>query len=206
MNICLFGATGRVGSVILENALTNHLTVQTLVRDAKKLNQDAAELTVKEGNVLQEKDIANCIKGADVVVSALNTDGSTTLSDSMPFIISNMKKYGLIRIITIGTAGILQARSAPHLYRFQSAESRRKSTKDAEEHLKAYLLLKDSGLDWTIVCPTYLPAGERIGTYRYEKDFLPETPSSISIYDTGDFAFRQLFSDEFIGSRVGLTY
>ncbi|CAH2713586.1 hypothetical protein BACCIP111895_00722 [Neobacillus rhizosphaerae] len=206
MNICLFGATGRVGSVILENALTNHLSVQTLVRDAKKLNQDAAELTVKEGNVLQEKDIANCIKGTDVVVSALNTDGSTTLSDSMPFIISNMKKYGLIRIITIGTAGILQARSAPHLYRFQSAESRRKSTKDAEEHLKAYILLKKSGLDWTIVCPTYLPVGERIGTYRYEKDFLPENPSSISIYDTGDFAFRQLFSDEFIGSRVGLTY
>jgi putative NADH-flavin reductase len=206
VNICLFGATGRVGSVILENALTYHLSVQTLVRDAKKLNQDAAELTVKEGNVLQEKDIANCIKGADVVVSALNTDGSTTLSDSMPFIISNMKKYGLFRIITIGTAGILQARSAPHLYRFQSAESRRKSTKDAEEHLKAYILLKDSGLDWTIVCPTYLPASERIGTYRYEKDFLPENPSSISIYDTGDFAFRQLFSDEFIGSRVGLTY
>ncbi|MFJ5715057.1 NAD(P)-dependent oxidoreductase [Neobacillus sp. NPDC093127] len=206
MNICLFGATGRVGSVILENALTNHHSVQALVRDAKKMYQKAAGLTVREGNVLLEEDIAHSITGADVVISALNTDGSSTLSDSMPFIIKYMKKYGINRIITIGTAGILQARSAPDLYRFQSSESRRKSTKDAEEHLKAYLLLKDSGLDWTIVCPTYLPVGERNGTYRYEKDFLPENPSSISIFDTGDFAYRQLFSDEFIRSRVGLTY
>ncbi|ETI65838.1 NAD(P)-dependent oxidoreductase [Neobacillus vireti] len=206
MNICLLGATGRVGSVILDNALINHHSVQALVRDAKKIYQMAAGLTVREGNVLLEEDIAHSITGADVVISALNTDGSSTLSDSMPFIIKQMKKHRISRIITIGTAGILQARSAPYLYRFQSSESRRKSTKDAEEHLKAYLLLKDSRLDWTIVCPTYLPVGERIGTYRYEKDFLPENPSSISIFDTGDFAYRQLFSDEFIGSRVGLTY
>jgi putative NADH-flavin reductase len=206
VNICLFGATGRVGSVILENALTNHHSVQTLVRDAKRMNQKAACLTVREGNVLQEEDIVHSITGADVVISALNTDGSSTLSESMPFIIKHMKKHRINRIITIGTAGILQARSAPYLYRFQSSESRRKSTKDAEEHLKAYLLLNDSGLDWTIICPTYLPVGERIGTYRYEKDFLPENPSSISIFDTGDFAYMQLFSDEFIGSRVGLTY
>jgi len=206
VNICLFGATGRVGSVILENALSNHLSVQAVVRDSKKLNCNAPGLTVIEGNVQNEAVIAHSIKDTDVVISALNTDGRTALSDSMPFIIKQMRKNGVKRIITIGTAGILQARTAPHLYRFQSTESKRKSTKDAEEHLKAYLLLKDSGLDWTIVCPTYLPVGERIGDYRYEKDVLPENPSSISVYDTGDFAFKQLFSDEFIGARVGLTY
>jgi len=206
VNICLLGATGRVGSVILENALSNHLSVQAVVRDSKKLIHEAPGLKVIEGNILDEAVIAHSIKGTNVVISALNTDGTTTLSTSMPYIIKHMKKNGIKRIITIGTAGILQARSAPHLYRFQSSESKRKSTKDAEEHLKAYLLLKDSGLDWTIVCPTYLPVGERIGTFRFEKDFLPENPSSISIYDTGDFAFQQLFSEEFIGTRVGLTY
>ncbi|MFZ7945328.1 MULTISPECIES: NAD(P)-dependent oxidoreductase [Bacillaceae] len=206
MNICLFGATGRVGSVILKNALDHHFSVQAVVRDSSKLNLEASGLTVIEGNVLNQAVIAESITGTDAVISALNTDGGSTLSESMPFIIKHMKENGIRRIIAIGTAGILQARSAPHLYRFQSAESKRKSTKDAEEHLKAYLLLKESGLDWTVVCPTYLPIGERIGTYRYEKDVLPENPSSISIYDTGDFAFQQLFSDEFIGARVGLTY
>lgn len=206
MNICLFGATGRVGSIILENALSQEHNVRVLVRDSRKLNNRVDGLFVKEGNVLNETDIADCLSGSDVVISALNTDGTTTLSDSMPLIIKQMREQGIQRIITIGTAGILQARSAPHLYRFQSAESKRKSTRDAEEHLRAYLLLKRSGLDWTIVCPTYLPLGERIGQYRYEKDYLPDHPSSISIYDTADFAFGQLFSDQFIGTRVGLTY
>jgi uncharacterized protein len=206
MNICLFGATGRVGTIILENALSHQHSVRVLVREVKKLNSQSVGLDVQTGTVLNETDISKCLSGSDVVFSALNTDGTNTLSDSMPLIIKQMKEQGIQRIITIGTAGILQARSAPHLYRFQSSESKRKSTRDAEEHLKAYLFLKDSGLDWTVVCPTYLPIGERIGHYRYEKDYLPDHPSSISIYDTADFVFQQLFSNQFIGSRVGLTY
>jgi putative NADH-flavin reductase len=206
VNICLFGATGRVGSVILENILANHHSVKALVRDSSKLNRSEPGVTIINGNILNESNLAAAMTGTDIVISALNTDGTTTLSESMPLIIRNMKMQGIKRIITIGTAGILQARSEPHLYRFQSSESRRKSTRDAEEHLFAYLILKNSGLDWTIVCPTYLPVGERIGIYRYCKDVLPEYPTSISIFDTGDFAYQQLFSDEFIGSRVGLTY
>ncbi len=206
MNICLFGATGRVGTIILENALSQEHNVRVLVRDSRKLNLSRDGLLVKEGNVLNENDISNCIFGSDAVICALNTDGTTTLSESMPFIIKQMKEQGIQRIISIGTAGILQARSVPYLYRFQSSESKRKSTRDAEEHLKAYLILRDSGLDWTVVCPTYLPIGERKGHYRYEKDFLPDNPSSISIFDTADFAFGQLFTNEFIGSRVGITY
>ena len=206
MNICLLGASGRVGSVILENALLNNNIVRALVRDKTRLLMTSPNLSVFEGNALNKNDIAKAIKGTDVVVSALNTDGTTTLSDSTSIIIRQMENQGIKRIITIGTAGILQARSEPTLYRFQSSESKRKSTKDAEEHLKVYLKLKDSGLDWTIVCPTYLPLGERIGEYRYEKNFLPENPSSISVFDTADFAFQQLFTDQFVGLRVGITY
>jgi uncharacterized protein len=206
VNICLFGATGRVGTIILENALSQEHNVRVLVRDSRKLKFSGDGLLVKEGNVLNENDISNCISGSDAVICALNTDGTTTLSESMPFIIKQMREQGIQRIISIGTAGILQARSVPYLYRFQSSESKRKSTRDAEEHLKAYLILRDSGLDWTVVCPTYLPIGERKGHYRYEKDFLPDNPSSISIFDTADFAFGQLFTNEFIGSRVGITY
>ncbi|WML43271.1 NAD(P)H-binding protein [Neobacillus sp. PS3-40] len=206
MNICLLGASGRVGSVVLERALSNNYNVHALVRDTTKLLTKSQTLTIFEGNSLHEKDVAAVMKGTDVVICALNTEGTTTLSESMPIIIREMGNLGIKRIISIGTAGILQARTDSSLYRFQSSESRRKSTKDAEEHLKAYLKLKDSGLDWTIVCPTYLPLGERVGSYRYEANFLPENPSSISVFDTADFAFQQLFTDQFIRLRVGITY
>lgn len=206
MNISLLGATGRVGSIILENALGNNHFVHILVRDKSKVRSTHPNLKIVEGNALNEKALSEVITGSDAVISALNTDGTTTLSESMPMIIHQMKNNVILRIITIGTAGILQARSNPSLYRFQSVESKRKTTKDAEEHLKAYLQLKNSGLDWTVVCPTYLPIGERVGIYRYEKNFLPEDPSSISVYDTADFAFLQLENQQFIQSRVGLTY
>lgn len=206
MNICLFGASGRVGSVILENATSDHHCVHALVRDIDKFHFDHPYLKIIEGTVLNENDIAKAMIGANAVISCLNTDGNTTLADSMPLIIKQMKVQGIRRIITIGTAGILQARVNPKLYRFQSSESKRKTTKDAEEHLKAFLYLRDSGLDWTVVCPTYLPIGERRGKFRYERNFLPDNSSSISIFDTGDFAYKQLQSREFIGVRVGLTY
>lgn len=206
MNICLLGATGRVGSIILENLLNHNHSVQILARNSQKVSISHPNLQIIKGNALNETDLSEVMINADAVISALNTDGGTTLSDSMPLIMKQMKINGISRIITIGTAGILQARSNPSLYRFQSSESKRKTTKDAEEHLKAFLTLKDSALDWTIVCPTYLPTGERIGVYRYEKNFLPVNPSSISVYDTADFAYLQLESQQFVGCRVGLTY
>ena len=206
MKICLFGATGRVGSIILENCLKAGYKVQALVRNSEKLALHHPDIKIVVGDATNEHDVLSAMAGCDAVISALNTGGGTALSDSMPHIIKAMNENCIGRIIIISTAGITQARTEPSLYRFQSAESRRTTTKDAEEHLKAWLLLKESSLDWTAVCPTYLPVGERIGTYRVGRDMLPVNPSSISIYDAADFAFRQLESDEYLHCRAALTY
>ncbi|WP_316571203.1 NAD(P)H-binding protein [Neobacillus sp. YIM B06451] len=206
MNICLFGATGRVGSVILENCLNAGYGVHALVRDPGKLKHTSPGLKIFNGDATNLDDVRTAMKGCSAVISSLNTGGSTVLSDSMPHIVSSMKENEIRRIIMVSTAGITQARTAPELYRFQSHESRRTSTKDAEEHLSAWLILKESGLDWTAVCPMYLPVGERQGTYRVGRDVLPENPTSISIYDTGDFAFNQLGSNDYLHCRAALTY
>lgn len=206
MKISLLGATGRVGSIILENIVTNEIHVNVLTRDHNRLKINSPYISIVEGDVLNKNVLAEALKGSSLVLSALNTNGTNTLSLATPLIVEEMKNNQIKRIITIGTAGILQARSEPHLYRFQSKESRRKTTLDAEDHLMAYKYLKESSLDWTIVCPTYLPNGERLGKYRIEKDFLPDNASSISIYDTADFAFKQIYEKKFIGYRVGITY
>jgi uncharacterized protein len=206
MNICLLGATGRVGGIVLENCLEAGYHVQALVRNPEKLAISHPSLRILNGDARNKSDVSLAVEGCDAVISSLNTGGATILSDSMPLIIEAMKHHKVRRIIMVSTAGILQARSEPHLYRFQSSESRRSTTKDAEEHLNAFLIMKESNLDWTAVCPTYLPVGERKGTYRVVRNMLPENPSSISIYDTGDFTFQQLQSLEYLHCRVGLTY
>lgn len=206
MKILVLGSTGRVGSQIVNYALRDRHHVTAFVRTPKKLQINDENLTIFQGNVLNKADIASAMHGIDVVISSLNTDGTTTLSESMPIIIEAMENNGIQRIITVGTAGILQSRTTPNILRYQSSESKRKSTRAAEEHHKVYDILEESTLDWTIVCPTYLPDEERIGKYRIERNFLPENGAKISVSDTAEFTYNQLISSDYIKSRVGIAY
>ncbi|OWR27734.1 hypothetical protein CDO73_21330 [Saccharibacillus sp. O23] len=205
MRIAVLGATGRVGGHIVEYALRGGHEVSALVRDRGKIDPREG-LTVIEGNVLNEKDVKRVLEKADAVISALNTDGTTTLSDSMPIILDVMHEFGIRRIVTIGTAGILQSRTEPDRLRYESNESRRRSTRAAEEHRRVYELLSATDLEWTIVCPTYLPDGEYTGQYRVEKDYLPEGGKEISVADTAEFAYRQIEDRSYVGARVGIAY
>ncbi|MBM7609181.1 putative NADH-flavin reductase [Lysinibacillus composti] len=206
MNILILGGTGRVGRHIVSFALQDKHQVTALVRTPEKLQIKHENLTILQGNVLNKEEIARAMRGMDVVISALNTDGGNTLSESMPLIIEAMGNEGIKRIITVGTAGILQSRVSPDILRYQSSESKRKITRAAEEHHKVYNLLQQSNLEWTIVCPTYLPDGEREGNYRIERNFLPENGVKISVPDTAEFTLSQITNNDFIRTRVGIAY
>lgn len=206
MNILILGATGRVGSHMVTHALQDGHQVTMLVRTPENVQPLHPNLTIIEGNVLNQQDVTRAVQGNDVVISALNTDGTTTLSDSMPFIIGAMYEEGIERIITVGTAGILQSERSPELLRYQSSESKRRSTRAAEEHEQAYRLLERSTLKWTIVCPTALLNGERLGTYRVRQDMLPEGGTEISVADTAEFTYSQIEAGTFIRARVGIAY
>ncbi len=206
LNILVFGATGRVGSHIVSLALKEGHHVIALVRTPSKMNITDENLHVKQGNVLNIEDIASVMANADVVISALNTDGTKTLTESLPLIIQEMKKRNLYRIITVGTAGILQSRLTPSLLRYQSSESKRKTTRAAQEHHNVLKILEQSDMEWTIVCPTYLPDGHYTGNYRVERDFLPEGGTEISVADTAEFTYQQIQCTKFVKSRVGIAY
>ncbi len=206
MKLLILGGTGRVGGQIVTHALEDGHHVTVLARTPEKIQVHHENLTIIQGNVLHKADIACAMHGIDVVLSALNTDGTTTLSESMPLIIEAMEQEGVTRIITIGTAGILQSRGNANLLRYQTNESRQRSVRAAKEHHKVYDLLRQSKLDWTIVCPTYLPDGERVGSYRTESNYLPEGGSKISVPDTAAFAYSQIKSSEYVKMRVGIAY
>ena len=206
MKVCILGATGRVGSNIINLALKDSAEVTALARDLNRIEIQHERLRVIEGNVLNENDIKKAIEGSDIVISALGTDQNGTLAKSMPQIINKMEEDGIRRIITIGTAGILQARTDLNLYRFQSTESKRKSTTAAEDHLAAYKILSSSNLCWTVVCPTHLIDGDVTGIYRTEKDILPEGGSKITVGDTAHFAWDLCKKNIYENSRVGIAY
>ena len=107
MNILILGATGRVGSQLVNYALHDKHHVTALVRSPEKIQINNEHVTIIRGNVLNKEDIERAMYGIDVVISTLNTDGAKTLSESMPHIIEAMENEGIQRIITVGTAGIL---------------------------------------------------------------------------------------------------
>ncbi|MBA2941708.1 SDR family oxidoreductase [Paenibacillus sp. CGMCC 1.16610] len=206
MHFLLLGATGRVGTRVLERALADNHKVTALVRNPQKVNQRSEQLTLLQGDACNPDDIRRSLESVDVVISCLNTDGGTVLTESTPLLIEAMKAQGVNRVVTIGTAGILQSQEHPGLLRYETPDTRRSSTRAAEEHRKAWELLQASGLSWTVVCPTYLPDGEALGTYRVARDFLPEDSKSISVGDTADFTYSVACSQEYVGCRVGLAY
>lgn len=205
MKIALFGATGRVGLEVLKLALEDGHEVTVLVRSTEKLPVHDL-LTVVEGDVRVGIDVAQVIAGADVVFSALGTDKTTTLTEATSHFICEMKAGGVKRIVTIGTAGILQSRNDSEKLRYEAGDSNRRLTFAAEEHHKVYDMLRESGLDWTIVCPTYLPEGDAIGDYRILRDYLPEDSRQISVGDTAAFAYGELVEEKHVGVRVGIAY
>ncbi|MGB8000760.1 MAG: SDR family oxidoreductase [Anaerobacillus sp.] len=205
MRILLLGATGRVGSDVLRLSVADHHDVTVLVRSPNKLEIKEG-ISIVDGNVLDQERLNQATEGVDVVVSALGTDKSTVLSESTPLIINAMKKNNVKRIVTVGTAGILRSRTEPSLFRYESSESRRKTTRAAEEHRKMYEMLTESGLDWTIVCPTYLPDGPASGQYRTNEEFLPEDGREISVGDTAHFVYQELKESNHLYKRVGLAY
>ncbi|MBW7477064.1 NAD(P)H-binding protein [Paenibacillus oenotherae] len=206
MKLLLLGATGRVGKEVAAQAIEDGHQVTLLVRSPEKLDNSFSGATVVHGDACVEKDLFRAVLGMDAVISALSTDGGSVLTDSTPLLIAAMHACAVKRVITIGTAGILDSRRHPGLLRYETPDSRRSSTRAAEEHRRVWELLSASGLDWTIVCPTYLPLGDRTGVYRVERDCLPLDGLSISVADTAQFAYKQLWDNSYIGARAGIAY
>lgn len=205
MEIAVFGGTGRTGSNLLRLALLGGHEVRTLMRSPEE-HQPQSGLATIQGDARDADAVQRIIAGTDAVLSALGTDNTTTLTDATAAIIAGMVTHGVSRIVTIGTAGILESRKEPGKLRYQSSESRRTQTFAAKEHQRAHEMLRESGLDWTVVCPTYLPDGEAVGGYRIERNYLPEDGRRISTGDTAAFAYAELTKEEHVGYRVGIAY
>ncbi len=158
------------------------------------------------GDVRNEQDVLEAMTGVDGVICSLNTEGNGTLIRGMEHVIAAMQKLKLSRLVTIGTAGILQSELQPELLRYQSTENKRVNHDAAKEHEQVYAALSRSDLQWTIICPTRLVSLEQKGEYRVRKDVLPTGGSQISFADTAELAVAAYLNNTFIRERVGISY
>lgn len=166
MKVTVFGANGRVGSLVVQLLLEQGHTVVAFVHNNETTDKD--NLIVVKGDVRDKQKVSESLKGSDAVVSALGSWGTETkdiLTIGMENIIPAMQANGVKRIISL-TGADARASNDNHsiIHKASYLLFTRLAGKillDGERHIE---LLAESGLDWTVIRS---PVMNRIGDARY---------------------------------------
>ena len=110
--VALLGATGFVGSALLQEALDRGHVVTAIVPDPKKL-EERDGLTAKAGDVYDTTSLATLIRGNDAIISAFNPGwNNPNIHDDQvrgtASIIAAIKQAGIKRVLWVGGAGGLE--------------------------------------------------------------------------------------------------
>ncbi len=155
MQITVFGASGKVGHLVVELALKRGHSVVAFVHH-RDLFVPNNRLRVITGDIHSNEDVEKAILGSDAVISCLGSWGTKSrdiLTAAMRAIIPVMEQQHISRIVTLtgsGAAAPGERTGAGHdaLLKFLAPFPAGKVFSDGEQHMK---LLAASNLDWTTV-------------------------------------------------------
>ena len=192
-NVVLIGATGFVGSAVLNELLSRGHKVTAVVRDSAKLPQ-SDNLTAVEEDVANVDAIANIAKGKDAVISAYNPGWSNPdikrlIEVNYPKIVEAVKKSGVKRLLIVGGAGTLFVKPGVRVIDTGVIPDAIIDGVRSLGNFYLNYLTKEHDLDWVFFSPAgaFDEKGSRTGKFRLGKDDLvidPKTNSShISVQD-----------------------
>jgi putative NADH-flavin reductase len=193
MKLVIFGATGRTGIPLVEQALAAGHEVVAFVRTPSKLTIQHPNLRVVQGDSTDGAAVSRAVQGADVVISALGHSKNsprTMMADSARQIVAAMKQHGVQRVITLTGAGVGAPEDKPkpvnHVIKFLLKTLSPQVLADSEEHVR---IIRESGLDWTVVRGPMLTEGAHTGNYRVGWVGV-NTGARISRADVADFMLK----------------
>ena len=190
MKIAIIGATGFVGSAILNELASRNQEITAIARTPK----DTVNVNWKSADIFNVDALAEILKGHDAVINAYNP-GWTNPNIYDDFIAGSkaiqeaVKKCGVKRFITIGGAGSLFV--APGLQAVDTPDFPKEyhaGATAARDYLN--ILKEEKELDWAFFSPAFemhqgITTG-RTGKYRLGLDnpvFNDEQRSILSVED-----------------------
>lgn len=210
--IAIIGASGYVGTALLNEAAKRGHQVSAFVRHPEKITANA-NVTAVKADVLDTDGLATLLKGHDLVISAYNPGwqeadirnihikGSKSITEAV-------KKAGIKRLIAVGGAGSLEINGA------QLVDSPEFPAEYKEGALGARQALNDlkteNELDWSFVSPAILLVpGEATGTFRLGTDspvFDDNGESKITIGDLAVAILDEAEQGKHIRQRFTAAY
>jgi putative NADH-flavin reductase len=155
MKIAVFGSTGPSGKLIVKYALSKGYDVVAYARNPSKMTFNDVHLTVIKGELNDMQAIESAINGVDAVISILGPSSNvknTELSDGTLNIINIMKKCNVRRLVAMGTASVNDENDLP-VFKFRLLVKIVKTLIPGAyiEIRRIGNLVKQSGLDWTLI-------------------------------------------------------
>ena len=193
-NVVLIGASGFVGTAILNELLNRGHKVTAIVRDPAKVTASNPNLKVIQADVTDTDVLIEASKGKDAVISAYNPGWKNpniyeeTLKN-YPLIVDSVKKAGVERLLIVGGAGTLFY--APGKMVMDADDVPAKLLPGIKSLGEFYLntLRKENDIDWILLSPAAnMTPGERTGKFRIGKDDLVVDVNGDSNISVEDYA------------------
>ena len=203
--IAVFGASGRVGAAVLQQAIAAGHIVRAVVRDGAHVAVGDAELV--RVPALTPGLVAAAVAGVDAVISAVggrSSDGpGSVVTDATRTLIEGMTRAGVSRLIGVGAAGLTPTDDG----RLRGEVSLPPHLRHAfADHRGALALLQASPLAWTVVCPPGIPEGSATGRYRVVAEGFPDGGQTLATGDVADALLWTLHREDLHMRRVGVAY
>ncbi|OAR24966.1 epimerase [Streptomyces sp. ERV7] len=192
MKLTVFGATGRIGTELVRQALAAGHQVTAVVRDPGRFAVTGAGLEVVRGDLASPDSLRPAVAGRDAVLSGLGANKRADAAAGITArltgsIVKAMDAEGTRRLLAVSAGPVgPEAPHDPFLDRLTLTIVTR-VLKDVYEDLRrTEAVLAASALDWTAVRPVRLVNKPRTGTYRTAVGATPRAARTIGRADVAD--------------------
>lgn len=209
MKLTVFGATGRTGVPLVEQALAAGHDVTAFVRDRSELKPAHEHLTVVEGDAYTGEGVERAVTGADAVCSVLGqtSSGPDDLQTvAGRHILTAMSTAGVERFVTLTGAGVRDDDEQVTLSGKAMGLALKLFAKSVLEDARTHVAdVRESDTDWTVVRGPRLTEGEHTGEYRHGALSLG-VQAKISRADVADFMLRVVEDDSYVHEMPLVSY
>ena len=219
--ILVYGATGKVGSQAVNEALNRGHIVTAVSRDPSRITLVHDNLTAVKGDVLNPESVAGLVAGQDVVIISVRgvLGKSKDPGDAVPFIavenvVNALRDMGdtAPRVIHVGGSGSLEVKpGVVYADTLPMGIIPRKLQTEIEGQVLALEYLRSvTDVDWSYATPAKnFTNGKRTGVFRIGGDQLLESSSGRSRISRADFAVAlidEVENAQFIQQRFSVVY
>jgi putative NADH-flavin reductase len=206
MKIVVFGASGKTGTLITEQALAKGHHVTAYIRRDGSLLQQHPNLKVITGSLNDTSKLKEVVSGADACVSALGGNSlikhSPEITAGIQTIVSLMEQEGVKRLVYLSSMGAGESRKIMRpLIRFFIADIMLRVP--LADHTTNEKQIAKSKLQWTLVRPAGLTNGPKTGRLKHGTRIavLKGNPQ-ISRANVASFIIDQLSDTSYINTGV----